>query len=261
MREMVGYRGCATRKDALVLPVVRQGTNNRMNITGLEKTINYSFVHKALIKEALTHRSYRNENPNWEVPHNERLEFLGDSVLELVVTEELYNRFPEEDEGKLTSLRAALVNYQFLAKAGGDIALEKSVLLSRGEARDTGRAREVIIANAMEAVIGALYLDGGQATAKAFITAFVMNRLHDIMKMEGYRDPKSTLQELTQASRKMTPSYRVISETGPEHNKIFKVSVYFENEFIAEGVGYSKQEAEVDAAKKAIGLLEKRKDI
>lgn len=227
-----------------------------MNILGLEKTIGYSFANKALIKEALTHRSYRNENPAWVVPHNERLEFLGDAVLELTVTEELYNRFPAEDEGKLTALRAALVNSPFLAKTGGDIALEKSVLLSRGEARDTGRAREVIIANAVEAVIGALYLDGGQAAAKAFVTAFVMNRLHEILKTGEYRDPKSTLQELTQASKKMTPSYRVISETGPEHNKVFKVSVYFENEFVAEGEGYSKQEAEVDAAKKALDKLQ-----
>src|SRR3990167_2492628 len=127
-----------------------------------EKKLGVNLQNKTLLKEALTHRSYRNENPSWEVPHNERLEFLGDAVLELIVTEELYNRFPEEDEGKLTSIRAALVNYQFLAKAGGKIGLEKSILLSRGEARDTGsRAREVIIANAMEALIGALYLDGG----------------------------------------------------------------------------------------------------
>ena len=230
-----------------------------MNIAALEKTIKYDFKNKALIKEALTHRSYRNENPAWEAMHNERLEFLGDAVLELVVTEELYNRFPEEDEGRLTSIRAALVNYQLLAKAGGDIALEKSILLSRGEARDTGRAREVIIANAMEAVIGALYLDGGITAARTFAVNFVMNNLHEIMKTGGYRDPKSTLQEMTQASRKVTPSYRVISETGPEHNKIFKVSAYLENEFVAEGEGYSKQEAEIDAAKKAIEALEKKK--
>ncbi len=244
----------------MALPVVRRKANDFMNATGLEKTIDYSFNDKALIREALTHRSYRNENPAWEAMHNERLEFLGDAVLELVVTEELYNRFPEEDEGKLTSIRAALVNYQFLAKAGGEIALEKSILLSRGEARDTAsRAREVIIANAMEALIGALYLDGGMPAAQKFVASFVMNGLHGIMKESSYRDPKSTLQEMTQAAKKMTPTYRVISETGPEHNKVFKVSVYFENEFVAEGEGYSKQEAEVDAAKKALEALEKKK--
>ncbi len=240
-------------------PRSRKKNNRKVNSAGLEKTIKHSFNTKALLKEALTHRSYRNENPGWETPHNERLEFLGDAVLELTVTEELYNRFPDEDEGKLTSIRAALVNYQLLAKAGSAIALEKSVLLSRGEAKDTGRAREVIIANAMEALIGALYLDGGMPAAKAFVTSFVMNNLHEIMKTGSHRDPKSTLQEMTQAKRKMTPSYRVISETGPEHNKIFKVSVYFENEFVAEGEGYSKQEAEVEAAKKAIETLEKKK--
>lgn len=252
---MVEYRGRAAKEDPLALPVVRNSAENNMNVLGLEKTIKYSFNNKALIKEALTHRSYRNENPGWETPHNERLEFLGDAVLELTVTEELYNRFPDEDEGKLTSIRAALVNYQLLAKAGNDISLEKSVLLSRGEAKDTGRAREVIIANAMEALIGALYLDGGLTAARTFVANFVMNNLHEIMKNGSHRDPKSTLQEMTQATKKMTPSYRVISETGPEHNKVFKVSVYFENEFVAEGEGYSKQEAEVEAAKKAIEIL------
>jgi ribonuclease-3 len=232
-----------------------------VNNAQLEKTIGYAFKDPALLKEALTHRSYRNENPGWETMHNERLEFLGDAVLELAVTEELYNRFPEEDEGKLTALRAALVNYQLLSKAGSDIALEKSILLSRGEAKDMGRAREVIIANAMEALIGALYLDGGFATARAFVAAFVMNNLHEIMKTGVYRDPKSTLQELTQASKKITPSYKVISEIGPEHNKIFKVSVYFENEFVAEGEGYSKQEAEIEAARQALKILEKKTGI
>ncbi|MSR73528.1 MAG: ribonuclease III [Candidatus Pacebacteria bacterium] len=257
---MVEYRRRTAKKDPLVLPVVWDSPKNNMNVIGLEKTINYSFNNKVLIKEALTHRSYRNENPGWEVMHNERLEFLGDAVLELTVTEELYNRFPDEDEGKLTSIRAALVNYQLLAKAGNDINLEKSVLLSRGEARDAGgRAREVITANAMEALIGALYLDGGLTAARTFVADFVMNNLHEILKTGSHRDPKSTLQEITQASKKMTPSYRIISETGPEHNKVFKVSVYFENEFIAEGEGYSKQEAEVDAAKKALEALEKRK--
>jgi len=239
--------------------VVRIITTYNMNTGALEKTIHYSFTNTALIKEALTHRSYRNENPGWEIPHNERLEFLGDAVLELIVTEELFNRFPEEDEGKLTSIRAALVNYQLLAKAGIDIALEKAIALSRGEAKDTGRAREVIIANAMEALIGALYLDGGLSAARTFVTTFVMNNLHVIMKQASYRDPKSTLQEITQAERKITPTYRVTSETGPEHNKVFAVSVYFENEYIAEGEGYSKQEAEVDAAKKALETLEKKK--
>lgn len=223
-----------------------------MNTTLFEKVISYRFVNKALLQEALTHRSYLNENPSWGTPHNERLEFLGDAVLELAVTEELYNRFPDYDEGILTSIRAALVNYQFLATVGISIGLEKAIALSRGEAKDAGRAREVILANAMESVIGALYLDGGYAAGKKFINEWIMSRLHEIIKNGAYRDPKSTLQEKIQAGKKITPQYRVLEEAGPEHKKIFTVGVYFDKEFAAEGEGYSKQDAEVDAARKAL---------
>lgn len=222
-----------------------------MNLTNLETALGYSFKDKALLKESLTHRSYLNENPSWGVPHNERLEFLGDAVLELVVTEDLMNRFPDDDEGKLTALRASLVNYQSMAETATQIDLGASVLLSKGEAKDMGRAREVILANAMEAVIGALYLDGGYPACKRFIGETVMKRLQGVMK-EGYRDPKSILQEATQAKRKLTPVYKVLGETGPEHKKIFRVGVYFENALIAEGEGYSKQDAEVEAAKAAL---------
>lgn len=221
----------------------------------LEKKIGYPFTDKNILKEALTHRSYLNENPSWKMPHNERLEFLGDAVLELVVTEELYNRFPDYDEGILTAIRAALVNYQCLAAIALQINLEKFILLSRGEARDNGRAREVILANAMESLIGAIYLDGGYENGKKFINKWIMERLHEIMADGSYRDPKSTLQEKTQAANKMTPAYRVLEETGPEHKKIFKVGVYLKDEFIASGEGYSKQDAEVDAAKKALEKL------
>ncbi len=221
----------------------------------LEKKIAYTFADKKILKEALTHRSYLNENPSWETPHNERLEFLGDAVLELAVTEELYNRFPDYDEGKLTAIRAALVNYQFLAVTALHVNLEQFILLSRGESKDNGRAREVILANAMEALIGAIYLDGGYNNAKKFINEWVMSRLHEIMENGAYRDPKSTLQEKTQAADKTAPAYRVLEETGPEHKKIFKVGVYLKNEFIASGEGYSKQDAEVDAAKKALEKL------
>lgn len=223
-----------------------------MNTAPLEKIINYRFAKKALLKEALTHRSYLNENSSWEMPHNERLEFLGDAVLELAVTEELYNRFPDYDEGKLTAIRAALVNYQFLATVGIVIGLEKAILLSRGEAKDTGRARAVILANAMESLIGALYLDGGYNEGKKFINEWIISRLHEIMVNGAYRDPKSTLQEKIQASKKITPQYRVLEEAGPEHKKIFKVGVYFDKEFVTEGEGYSKQDAEVDAARHAL---------
>lgn len=223
-----------------------------MNTATLEKTIGYRFLNKTLLKEALTHRSYLNENPAESSTHNERLEFLGDAVLELAVTEELYNRFPDYDEGKLTSIRSALVNYQFLATVGIAIDLEKAMLLSRGEAKDTGRAREVILANAMESLIGALYLDGGYNEGKKFINQWIISRLHEIIKNGAYRDPKSTLQEKIQASKKITPQYRILEEVGPEHKKIFKVGVYFDKEFVTEGEGYSKQEAEVEAARHAL---------
>lgn len=223
-----------------------------MNTMLFEKVISYRFVNKALLQEALTHRSYLNENPSWGTPHNERLEFLGDAVLELAVTEELYNRFPDYDEGILTSIRAALVNYQFLATVGISIGLEKAIALSRGEAKDRGRARAVILANAMESLIGALYLDGGYTEGKKFINEWIMSRLHDIIKNGAYRDPKSTLQEKIQASKKITPQYRVLEEAGPEHKKIFRVGAYFDKELVTEGEGYSKQDAEVDAARKAL---------
>ncbi len=223
-----------------------------MSTTALEKKIGYIFRDKTFLKEALTHRSYLNENPAWGVPHNERLEFLGDAVLELVATEELFNRYPDYDEGKLTAIRSALVNYQFLARVGFTIGLEESILLSHGETRDAGRAREVILANAMESLIGAIYLDGGYAEGKKFINEWIMVGLHEIITNGAYRDPKSTLQEKTQATHKITPVYRVLEEVGPEHKKIFKVGVYFKDEYVASGEGYSKQDAEVDAAKKAL---------
>ncbi len=228
-----------------------------MNTKTLETTIGYSFKNTALLKEALTHRSYLNENPSWSVPHNERLEFLGDAVLELIVTEELFNRFPTEDEGKMTVIRAALVNYQFMAKVAENAGMGTVVLLSRGEAKDMGRAREVILANAAEALIGAIYLDGGYTVCRVFINRFIMEGLHNIMKSGGYRDPKSMLQEKTQATRKITPTYRVVEETGLEHRKIFKVAVYLDGAFIAEGEGQSKQDAEVEAAKQALEKIRK----
>ena len=228
-----------------------------MAVSALEKAIGYSFKDKDLAREALTHRSYLNENPTWGVPHNERLEFLGDAVLELIVTEELMNRFPEDDEGRLTALRASLVNYQFMAQAAGTLGLEACIMLSRGESKDTGRAREVIMANAMEAVIGALYQDAGYAECKRLVKDCVMSGLHGIMQSAAYRDPKSTLQEMTQGTKKITPHYREIEKTGPEHHTLFKVGVYIGEAFVASGEGYSKQEAEADAAKKALEKLEK----
>ncbi len=227
------------------------------DLSKLEQKLGIQFKNIDLLKEALTHRSYLNENPSWGTPHNERLEFLGDAVLELVSTENLFHRFPQYPEGQLTSLRAALVNYQMIAKIARDINLEDFILLSRGEAKDTGRAREVILANAMEALIGAIYLDSGYSEAKKVIEQFIIEPYVDKIIESGiYKDPKSQLQEIAQEKLKVTPTYSVMEEWGPDHKKIFKIGVYFGDKLIAEGEGYSKQESEIEAAKNALkGLV------
>lgn len=223
----------------------------------LEEKIEKSFKNKNFLKEALTHRSYINENPSWNFPHNERLEFLGDAVLELAVTEILFSQFPEYPEGQLTSLRASLVNYQIMAESAESFDLGDFILMSKGEAKDIGRARKVILANAMEALIGAIHLDTGYQEAKKMIEKFIVNpNLNNIIKGALYKDSKSMLQEIIQEKMKITPTYHVLEEWGPDHKKIFKTGVYFENELIAEGEGYSKQESEIEAAKNALKKVE-----
>jgi ribonuclease-3 len=217
-----------------------------------EEKIGIRFKNKDLLAEALTHRSYLNEYPNWRLPHNERLEYLGDAVLELVVSEKLFNRFPSYPEGQLTIIRAALVNYQMLAKVAESIDLDSFILMSRGERRDTGKAREVILANAFEAVVGALYLDQGIEIVENFIEKFVMGHLAEILKTRSYKDAKSELQEVIQEKLKLTPTYQVLEESGPAHKRIFKMGVYFGDKLIAAGTGASKQEAELEAAKNAL---------
>jgi ribonuclease-3 len=225
-------------------------------ISKLEKKLGIKFKNEDLLVEALTHRSYLNEYPRWRLPHNERLEYLGDAVLELVVSEELFKKFPNYPEGQLTVLRAALVNYQILAKVAEGIGLDDFVLLSRGEKKDEGKAREVILANAIEAVIGAIYLDQGLTPTRNFTRKFVMVNLDTVLETKSYKDAKSELQEIIQEKLRITPTYRVLGESGPAHKRIFKIGVYFGEEFIAEGNGASKQEAELEAAKEA---LKKRK--
>lgn len=226
-----------------------------MDFSKLEERIGYNFKDRDLLKESLTHRSYLNENPSWHLPHNERLEFLGDAVLELATTEELYNRYPKAPEGDLTSYRAALVNYVMMATIAKEINLENFILLSRGEARDSGRARDVILANAMEALIGAIYLDSDYTEAKKIVKTFVLDHLAEVIKKGLYRDAKSLLQEKAQADFKVTPNYKVVSEKGPDHAKIFEVGVFLNDKMVAIGSGQSKQDAEVEAAKKALENL------
>lgn len=223
-----------------------------MNPEDLEKIIGVTFKNKDLLTEALTHRSYLNEYPKWRLPHNERLEYLGDAVLELIVSEELFKKFPKQPEGRLTVLRAALVNYQILAKVAELISLDDFILMSRGEKKDTGRAREVILANAMEALIGAIYLDQDFKKVRSFVEKFVMKNLDGILKSGSYKDAKSELQEIVQEKLKITPTYRVLGESGPAHQRLFKMGVYFGEKLVAEGDGAAKQDAELEAARNAL---------
>ncbi len=218
----------------------------------LEKRIKVAFKDQDLLRQALVHRSYLNENPGFDLPHNERLEFLGDAVLELAVTEYLYNNYPNP-EGELTNWRAALVNANFLGDIAQTLGLGDYLYLSRGEAKDSGsKARLYILANAMEAVIGSIYLDAGWDKASQFIKDNVLAHLPEVLDKALYLDPKSRFQEIAQDKVGITPRYEVLSETGPDHAKIFKVGLYLDEELVSEGVGSSKQEAQVAAA--AAGL-------
>jgi len=220
-------------------------------VESLAKKIGVSFKEISLLQQAVTHRSYLNENRSYELDHNERLEFLGDAVLELIVTQYLYGNF-SNPEGELTSWRSALVNGEMLAKVAQEIGVEKYLMMSRGEAKDVGRARQYLLANALEAIIGAIYLDQGYDVAKEFVLSKVVVNLKEILEKKLYLDPKSYFQEKAQESNKLTPSYRVMKEWGPDHDKHFVVGVFLGNELVAEGEGNSKQEAQREAAR--IGL-------
>ncbi len=229
------------------------------DLDGLQQKIGVEFKDLNFLKEALTHRSYLNENPSWRHDNNERLEFLGDAVLELVITEELFNRFPDKEEGELTIYRAGMVNTKNLAAVAQKIGLDKQILLSRGEAKSfAGRSRESISADGVESLIGAIYLDGGYPKAKGFVERFIVPGL-DKLTEDGGKDPKSLVQEIAQSKYKITPSYKVLSESGPAHERIFKVGLYFGDELKSEGQGNSKQEAETEAAQKFLPELESRK--
>ncbi|MBP7060425.1 MAG: ribonuclease III [Candidatus Moranbacteria bacterium] len=225
--------------------------NKDIDIEKLKSVLNIEVRQMALFQEALTHRSYLNEHKGYAYPHNERLEFLGDAVLELVVTENLFHRY-ESPEGELTSLRAALVNGDMLAKIGSDLGVQDFLLMSRGESKDTGRARGYLVANAVEALIGAIYLDQGYDAAKDFIVAQVMSHLPEVFEHGLHTDAKSRFQELAQEKMGVTPSYHVLKEWGPDHDRNFVAGVYLGDEKVAEGGGSSKQEAQREAAKQAL---------
>ena len=217
-----------------------------------EKRAGVLFADRALLTTAFTHRSYLNESHPGVREHNERLEFLGDAVLELAVTDYLFREYPGHTEGDLTSYRAALVNAVILGNIAEDLGMNECLLLSKGEARDTGRARATILANTFEAVVGALYLDQGYDAVNTFILKHVTPHMKEVLEKGAYRDAKSAFQEFAQAKYGLTPSYETLRAEGPDHDKRFIVAVSVGDVEIAEGEGKSKQEAEQDAAQKAL---------
>lgn len=218
----------------------------------LEKKLKLKFKNKDLLVQAFIHRSYLNENPQSKLHHNERLEFLGDAVLELVVTEYLFEKYPKKSEGELTNWRASLVNAKMLLKLGQNLGFNNFLLLSKGEAKELGKARQYILANTFEAFIGSLYLDSGYDICKRFIKKHLIKELPHIIKERLFEDAKSLFQEQSQEVVGVTPTYKVLREWGPDHVKHFVIGVFLQKELVAEGEGSSKQEAEESAAKKAL---------
>ncbi len=214
------------------------------------------FNDPALLRNACTHRSFLNENRGEDIEHNERLEFLGDAVLELVVTSFLFRKYPQKAEGELTAFRSAIVNTVSLTKVAEHLDLNSYLLMSKGEAKDTGRARSIILANAVEALIGAIYMDQGYNASANFISDHILNviDIDDIVAKKSWLDAKSRFQERAQEKAGLTPSYKTLKETGPDHNKQFTLGVFLGDVQIATGAGASKQEAEQMAAEKALEI-------
>ncbi|MCA9366398.1 ribonuclease III [Candidatus Kaiserbacteria bacterium] len=231
-------------------------TEEERNITEdlekLQALIGVAFTDTGILLSAITHRSYLNEHREAKQDHNERLEFLGDAVLELAVTDYLFKKYPEKPEGELTAVRAALVNTISLSEASSKLGINDYLLMSKGEAKDTGRARQYILANAFEACIGAIYMDKGYEAAEAFIAGQLYAKTDRIVEKRLWQDPKSRFQELSQEHVSITPTYEMLSQVGPDHDRVFTVGVFLRSEQVAEGQGRSKQEAEQAAAEKAI---------
>ncbi|PCI19524.1 ribonuclease III [Candidatus Wolfebacteria bacterium] len=225
-----------------------------------EKKTKITFKDKNLLTQAFVHRSYINENPKLGLSHNERLEFLGDAVLELAVTNYLFNKYKNKTEGELTAFRSALVNSVILADTARELGMGDYLLLSKGESKDMGRARQYILANTFEAFTGAIYMDQGYEAAEKFIASAIYDKIDAIVSKGLWKDAKSLVQEKAQEQTGVTPEYKVISEVGLDHEKSFVVGIYFDKEKIAEGKGGSKQDAEQKAAEKALELKKWRKN-
>lgn len=233
-------------------------SNIEKSLEKLETLIGVTFVDRIHLLTAVTHRSYLNEHKEAKQGHNERYEFLGDAVLELVITDFLFNKYPEKPEGELTAIRAALVNTVSLSEVASKLDLSEFLLLSKGEEKDTGRARQYILANTFESIIGSIYIDRGYETAKEFIGRNLFDKTEPIVAKRLWQDAKSRFQELAQEHTSITPSYETLNQTGPDHDRVFTVGVYLGGEKIAEGKGRSKQEAEQSAAE--AGLIAKSWD-
>ncbi len=225
------------------------------NFAEFEKRAKLDFKNKTLLKVAFTHRSFINENKGVVPEHNERLEFLGDAVLELVSSEFLFGKYPERPEGELTAIRAALVNTSSISDAASKLGMNDYLLLSKGEAKDTGRARKFILADAFEALIGAIFLDRGYDAAREFIAENILYKTDEIVEKRLWQDPKSRLQELMQERESLTPKYELVQEVGPDHDKRFISAVKINEKILAKGEGKSKQESEQEAAKAALEAL------
>ncbi len=223
-----------------------------IDVSAFEQKTGFIFENKKLLRQAFTHRSYLNEHKEPGLEHNERLEFLGDAVLELVVTEFLYAKYPDKPEGELTAFRAALVNTNSISDAATKLGMNDFLFLSRGEAKDTGRARQYILANTFEAFIGALYLDQGYRAAARFIQGTLFEKTDEIVSNRLWQDPKSRFQEISQEREGVTPVYKLLEESGPDHDKHFVAGVFLNEREIARGEGKSKQEAEQAAAERAL---------
>ncbi len=251
-----GLRGVVTQSSSLSKEEANTPKAKTQNImkdfTQFEQLIGTTFKNKDLLKQAFTHRSYLNENKNVRLEHNERLEFLGDAVLELVVTDYLFKIYTDKPEGELTSLRSALVNAVTLSTVAQNLQVNDFLLLSKGESKDIGRARQFILANTFEAIIGAIYMDLGYDAAADFISRFVLSLTSNIVNGGSWLDAKSKFQEKSQERVSITPSYKVTKQTGPDHDKHFTVGVYLDDVLIAEGTGQSKQDAEQESARKAL---------
>src|SRR3989344_4600039 len=222
------------------------------NLGNLETSLKLKFKNKDILKNAFIHRSYLNEHPEVSIPHNERLEFLGDAVLGLIVSEHLFNKYPNHPEGDLTNFRSSLVNARTLSTAAASLKLGQYLYLSKGEESTGGRTRQYILANTFEALVGAIYIDQGLSATKKFVEKFLLIYLDDIIDKKLYKDFKSLLQEKSQEQLGVTPSYRVVEEQGPDHAKIFRTAVYLNNKKVSTGTGNSKQAAEQQAAKQAL---------